>query len=127
MLAWQLESRLTAEGLQQKLHAYTLVGSYTGNVTSSNDFEEGLVAHGQEVLDILGAQGLVARFDGRFRRFGKTPAEDSVVAQIAARLLSQAVDGVAASHHLGRIVPGCPIRGQQDRRRASHHALRVRR
>ncbi|MBD5655562.1 MAG: EAL domain-containing protein [Candidatus Eremiobacteraeota bacterium] len=105
MLAWQIGSRLEADGLQEELRTNVLLNAHGKSSRGFVDLATGLVAGAPGLLDVFAAQGLVLRFEGKMWRAGSTP-DDDAVARIAAGLRREVVDGVAASHHVADALEG---------------------
>jgi diguanylate cyclase (GGDEF)-like protein len=105
MLAWQIASRMQAEVLENRLQSNANIASLATLLGTQTDVSSGIIAGAQEVLDLIGAQSLVLRANGAFVRYGRAPAADADISQIAAALGQTADAGVATTHCIADILP----------------------
>jgi two-component system, chemotaxis family, sensor kinase Cph1 len=90
--------------LQSRLTSRKAVERHIDAVEAAESLAQAWEATGAQLLDLLAADGLVARFDGAVRYLGQPVAEE-LLHPVIAKLKSISVRGIASSNMLGALDP----------------------
>ncbi|MGD0135905.1 MAG: diguanylate cyclase [Bryobacteraceae bacterium] len=105
IFASQVALRTDNFALQARLTSRKALEQYMTSVEASESLARNGHFQGTELLDLLGADGLVSRVDGVVSYRGATVTEELLLPVIA-RLQSMSARGIASSNMLGALDPG---------------------
>jgi chemotaxis family two-component system sensor kinase Cph1 len=104
IFASQVTLRIDNVALQSRVNARRTLEKYLAGVESSESLARDGHFQGAQLLDLLGANGLVSRVEGLVSHRGVTVTEDLLLPVIA-RLQSLSVRGIASSNMLSALDP----------------------
>ena len=78
IMSGELAAKENNENLDYKLHLQSIQSRFVDTITRAMDFGEALLDHRQDLLDLVGAEGVAVCLEGQLSTRGKTPPKGDI-------------------------------------------------